>query len=371
MPQRRTGLRSLHVTLGDDAPFCDPWATAPVGRGVPVQRLSGFPFAPWFLARLQQAQRLVLMTHVNPDADGLGAQLAFAAAARAAGRKVTIVNEDPCPSRYAWMDPLRTIRAFDSAADEIEGADLALIFDAHEISRAARPAHRARALGIAVWVVDHHPCRPDEDIEGVIAAEFSSTGELAWRLIEALGWPRDAEAAAAVYAAMSFDTGSFRFIRNNPQTMRTAAELLETGMDANPIQEALFASRTRGELALMGRALHELRYAADGRIAWAVLPPDITAGLEIGEDAFGELIPTFIGIEGVLIAALFKPGKQAGEYKLSLRSKTAVRVGDVARRRGGGGHDHAAGATLYGDPQAHAAAVLAELEACLRDQVDG
>jgi nanoRNase/pAp phosphatase (c-di-AMP/oligoRNAs hydrolase) len=48
-----------------------------------------------------------------------------------------------------------------------------------------------------------------------------------------------------------------------------------------------------------------------------------------------------------------------------------VRVGDVARRRGGGGHDHAAGATLYGDPQAHAAAVLAELEACLRDQVDG
>lgn len=336
---------------------------------VPVQRLSGFPFAPWLLERIGSARRIALMTHVNPDADGLGAQLAFARAAQAAGHVAIIVNEDPCPPRYSWMDPERRIGNYDNHADQLQDCDLALIFDAHEISRAVRPARHCRDLGIDVWTVDHHPCRPDEDVQGVIAAEFSSSGELVWRLIEALGWPRDADAAAAVYAAMSFDTGSFRFIRNNPQTLRTAAELLDTGMDANPIQEALWASRTRGEIELLGRSLNQLRFAGQGRIAWALLPAAITDGIAVSEDALGELIPTFIGIDGVLIAALLKPGKKPGEWKLSLRSKTAVTIGEVARRRGGGGHDHAAGATLHGEPEALAAAIVADLEAVLRDQL--
>lgn len=336
-----------------------------------VGQLSDFPFEPWLLDGLRRARRLVLMTHVGPDADGLGAQLAFARAAELAGKQVHIANEDPCPARYAWMDPRGRIAAFDPQADKVQGADLALIFDAHEVERAQRPARRALELGVPLWVVDHHPCDAGKDVTGLIAVDFSSSGELVWRLIQALGWPVDAEVAAAVYAAIAFDTGSFRFVRNQPGTFEVAAELLRTGMDANPIQEALFASRPRDELILLGRVIDRVRFAGQNRIAWALLGDEVSAGLQVAGDALGELIPTLIGIDGVLIAAMVKPGRQAGEWKVSLRSKAAVKVGYVMRALGGGGHDHAAGATLYGDPLPQLQAVLLELEKALADQVDG
>lgn len=336
-----------------------------------MRQLSDFPFEPWLLAGLQRAQRLVLMTHVGPDADGLGSQLAFARAAELAGKQVSIVNEDPCPTRYGWMDPLRRIGAYADHAHLLEGADLALIFDANEVERAQRPARRAIELGIPLWVVDHHPCSPDLQIQGVIAVDFSSSGELVWQLVKALGWPVDAEVAAAVYAAISFDTGSFRFVRNQARTFEVAAELLRTGMDANPIQEALFASRPRGELLLLGRVIQQVRFAGQGRIACALLTDEVTAGLDVAEDALGEVIPTLIGIDGVLIAAMVKPGRQPQEWKISLRSKAVVKVGYVMRALGGGGHDHAAGATLMGDPAPQLQAILAQLEQALAEQVDG
>jgi nanoRNase/pAp phosphatase (c-di-AMP/oligoRNAs hydrolase) len=55
---------------------------------------------------------------------------------------------------------------------------------------------------------------------------------------------------------------------------------------------------------------------------------------------------------------------------VSLRSKAAVKVGYVMRALGGGGHDHAAGATLNGDPLPQLQAILSELEKALAEQVD-
>lgn len=334
-----------------------------------AQRLSAFPFAPWFLDHLRAAHGFALMTHIGPDADGLGSQLAFALAAAAAGKSAVIVNEDPCPARYAWLDPDRRIGDYDGSADLLAAADLGLIFDAHEPDRAGRPVRKLRELGKPVWVIDHHPCAPAADIAGCIAVDFSSTGELVFELIAALGWPLPAPAAAPLYAAMSFDTGSFRFIRNQPRTLQVAAELLKTGMDANPIQEALFANRPRGEFELLGRVVAATRFADGGRIAWMVATPELTADLELANDAVGETIPLLIGIDGVLVALQIKPGRQAGEWKLSLRSKTAVKIGHIARDMGGGGHDHAAGATFAGNPHDMARQLLGQIEAAIRSQV--
>ena len=335
-----------------------------------MQRLSGVPFEPWLLERIQSAGHILLSTHVGPDADGLGAQLAFVRAARATGRTARVVNEDPLPKRYAWLDPDGDIGHFDRDAGQLADADLGLLFDTHEVDRAGRPAQTLRRAGVAVWVIDHHAVRPDEELQGCVATEFSSSGELVYRLLRALKWPIDAVAARALYAAMSFDTGSFRFLRNQSETLRVAADLLDTGFDANPVQEALFASRTRDETLLLGRVLAHMQFAGRDRIAWAAFGPEICDGLQLADDAIGETIPHFVGVDGVLIAMQLKPGRAPGDWKLSLRSKAAVRIGDVARHFGGGGHEHAAGATLHGDKDALAAQVLALLERALADQLD-
>ncbi len=334
-----------------------------------MQQLSGVPFEPWLLAKIQGARHILLSTHVGPDADGLGAQLAFVRAARATGRTALVVNEDPLPKRYAWLDPDGDIGHFDRDAAQLQDADFGLLFDTHEVDRAGRPARALRARGVDVWVVDHHAVKPELDLQGCVATEFSSSGELVYQLLRSLGWPIDAIAARALYAAMSFDTGSFRFLRNQSQTLRVAADLLDTGFDANPVQEALFASRTRDETLLLGRLLARMQFAGGDRIAWAAVDSSIGDGLTLENDAIGETIPQFVGIDGVLIAMQLKPGRAPGEWKLSLRSKAAVKIGAVARHFGGGGHEHAAGATLQGDKDALAAQVLAMLEQALVDQL--
>lgn len=309
------------------------------------------------------------MTHVGPDADGLGSQLAFCAAARRQGVQVCVVNEDPLPDRYRWLDPHGLAGHFDRDHARLDTVDLGLVFDAHDLPRAGRPASHLKQRGVDVWVVDHHTVEPGTDVQGVVATEFSSSGELVYRLIQALGWSVDQDAARGIYAAISFDTGSFRFVRNQAETFRVAAELLDTGLDTNPIQEALFASRPRAEVQLLGRLLAAMRFAADGRIAYISCDDSMTAGLDVAPDAIGEAIPTLIGIEGVQIAMMIKPGKTPGECKLSLRSKTAVSIGSVARQYGGGGHEHAAGATLVGDRETWTRRILQDLQEALDAQL--
>lgn len=326
-----------------------------------MQRLSGFPFEAWFLDRIAAAKHIALMTHVGPDADGLGSQVAFCAAAEKAGKRASVVNNDPLPLRYRWLDPAARIGDFDGAADRLADVDLGLVFDTHDPQRAGRPCLQLLAAGTDVLVFDHHKVDPSTDVQGVVATEFSSTGELCYRLLQALGWTVDADVAMGIYAAMSFDTGSFRYLRNQPSTLRVAAELLDTGLDANPIQEALFASRPAAETVLLGRLLGRLQFAAGGKVAWVVADASVADGLDVQPDAFGEAIPFVVGVEGVLAAAMLKPGRAAGEWKLSLRSKTAATIGHIAQSRGGGGHAHAAGATVVGDPDAIMAAVVAEM----------
>ena len=326
-----------------------------------MARLTTFPFADWFLERLRAARAPVLMTHIDPDADGLGSQLAFVEAARRAGVDARIVNCDPLPADYAWLDPEGRAGHWQANSGDLEGADLGLLFDVSELGRVGAPAAALRDAGVDILVVDHHPVAEDSGVVGVVDPSFSSTGELCFRLIEALGWPMDAAVARGLYSAMSFDTGSFRFLRNQGETLRVAARLLDTGLDANPIQEALFASRPAAETILLGRILSRLQFAADGRVAWVAVPDSLLEGLDLPAGGSGEAMPYVIGVQGVLAAAMFKPGRVAGEWKISLRSKTAVKIGHIARTRGGGGHDHAAGATMKGDLDDICAQIVAEL----------
>lgn len=325
---------------------------------------------PWLLAKIGAARSIACLTHVDPDADGLGSQLGFLRAARAAGRDAFVVNDDPCPERYRWLDPEAVIGHLDdpparARLDALGPQDIVLIFDANEPARVGRPLPAVRQRGVPVLLVDHHEAGPRCDLDGLVATRFSSSGELTFRLVEALGWPITAAVAAPLYAAMSFDTGSFRFLRNQPETLRVAATLLATGFDADPIQEALFASRPFAETKVLARVLNCLRRSDDGRVAWAVVAPSALADLDVPRDAVGETMPFVIGIEGVLAAALFKPGRAPGEWKVSLRSKAGTTIGQVATERGGGGHAHAAGMTLQGDIAAIEADIIAALERCV------
>jgi len=353
--------------------------TTDTPKGSP-RLLTGWPVSDEALALIRGAPKIVTCTHRGPDADGLGSEIAFALAARRAGVACEIVNHDAVPRRFRWLDPDGLVRQASSARDALAGATIGLSFDTNDPYRAGDTHEALKAQGTRFFVVDHHELPGGSTVEGIVATRFSSTGELTWRLLRALGWlsadPRqDAAIAWRIWASIAYDTGSFRFVRNDPETFRACAELLETGIDANPVQERLWSSDPRDVRVLAGSVLASMQFAPDARICYAVAPRGITDGLEVERDDLGELIRLLVDIDGVEIAFMLKETDKPGHWKLSLRSKSCVTIDHIAQSMGGGGHAHAAGATvpdaLASDVDALRARIVAACTAALETHRNG
>lgn len=302
------------------------------------------------LERLRAARRLVLTTHRGPDPDGLATQVAVARALRARGVDVRVVNGDPLPPRLAFLDPdglIERWRDVDGPA-LLDAADAVVLVDVADIDRTGDLEKPLEARRDKVLALDHH--LPEaRSVGGVVDPDVSSCGELGWRLLGWLGAPIDAGTATALYTAITYDTSSFRWLRNQPGTLRVAAELIAAGADAGAIQEALWGARPKDHARLVARAVEAAQWECDGRLAWVVIDDELTRDLTVDREAYREVIGTLLGIDGVVVAASFQvEGKRRSTVRLSLRSKLSTPVVSVARRHGGGGHAHACGATVTG-----------------------
>lgn len=299
--------------------------------------------------RLRAAGRVVLTTHKGPDADGLGTQVALARALRAQGVDARIINGDALPARLHFLDPERSITRWREVPDglsALDAADLIVLVDVADIERTGDMEQPLRARAHKVIALDHH-LEDARGVGGIIDPDVSSCGELGWRLIWWLGGAVDPVAASALYTAISYDTGSFRWLRNQSETLRVAAELIDRGADAAAIQEALWGARPRDHARLVARATEAATWEAGGRLGWVMIDKHLTHGLAVDREAYREVIANLLGVDGALVAATFQvEGQGRATVRISLRSKLAVEVVEVARRFGGGGHAHACGATV-------------------------
>ena len=293
---------------------------------------------------------MVLTTHKGPDGDGIGSEIALLRALRKMGKSAYVLNNDPTPRRLAFLDAAGEIRRYRTCVEGrklLDDADLVMVVDLSEVDRTGDLEKPLVQMAHKVLVVDHHLPTPTAG-PGLIVPDCSSCGELVYRIIAELGVEVDAPTATAIYAAMAYDTASFRYIRNSSQSLRVAAELIDRGADATTIQEALFAARPRDQLTLLLRSLQVAEFAHDGRLAYVILTPKMAKGLNLDREAYREVISHLVGIEGVLVAVTFKVegGGPKACVRLSLRSKDQVPVVEVAQSFGGGGHAHACGAVV-------------------------
>ena len=334
-------------------------ASAGVGRGPgrSFVAIAGVDIPEEFLAAVGRAKRLVLMTHRGPDGDGLGSQLALAEALGAAGREVAIINADPPPPRFRFLDPAGLLQVYRrQVAAAIRAADLALLVDTSEVSRAGPPAELRRRAGGPFLAIDHHP-PAEQSLEGLLVPERASTAEIVCALLDALDLPMSPRVATALYAGISYDTLSFRFVRGDPAPHAAAAELIARGANAERVQARLFR-QPRDFLRLLGRLLGEITYHAGGRVAMLGLTYAHAKGLDLDPDDVHDVVNVLNGIQGVDACAFVR---QTGrrDWRVNLRSAEGVEIDGIARAMGGGGHPRASGATRRGVPLD---AVMRELE---------
>lgn len=323
------------------------------------------PFGPKLrnIARLLfSSRRVVISTHINPDPDGLGAEAAVEELALSLGKEVVFANQHPIPERYNFMELRSPVYNGDAiTANLSEGADLFLALDTAEKSRLGRAALVLEQMGDKVAVLDHHL---EGDLAGdrtIIDSTFSSTSELVYLLLVRIGFPFNKRVVNALYAGISFDTGSFRFINNRSRSLKTAGHLVDLGADASAIQEQLFARESAAHARVLARSIERARWEFDGRLVWSWVDSSEMKQLNASTEDVGEISSFFARIDGVQVG-LFMRAVGNGSYKLSFRSKRESPIGHICRLLGGGGHACAGGATVSGTPFEIMARIRPEFE---------
>jgi len=293
-------------------------------------------------------EEFVLTTHVNPDGDGLGSELALREGLVRSGKRVRIVNHSPTPGFYRWMDPDSLLERYtpDIHDPVIAAADTIVILDTNQPDRIRSLAGPVRASKARRVVIDHH-LEPDPFADTYyIDDSATSTGELVFRLLsEYLEGPFGPGIAVALYTAIMTDTGSFRYPRTGAGTHRIAARLIEEGADPPSIFASVYETWSPGRMRLLGEALDTLSVSDGGAIAHMLTTRKMFEGTgttEIETDTFSAY-PMNIG--KVRIGILFT--ELVDGVKISFRSKGAIPVNRLAREFGGNGHLNAAGARLH------------------------
>lgn len=286
----------------------------------------------------------MVSTHVNPDGDGLGSELALAEFLRRRRLRTAIVNSDPVPPMYAFLDPRGESMTPDAPAARraLEACDLFIAIDNGTLSRMGGLQDWIRATRATRVCIDHHASQDDVWDLRLIDESACSTGTLIYRLIRTLGGKLSPGQARALYVALITDTGYFRFARTDASTYRLAAELLEAGVDPVRVYHEVYERNSLAYIRLLGTALSGVRTELDGRVGWVSLTRRQIVETGGEHEDTSDIVNSVLTIDGVRVALLFKelPGQRT---KVSLRSKGKVDVNALARRLGGGGHRNAAG----------------------------
>jgi bifunctional oligoribonuclease and PAP phosphatase NrnA len=189
----------------------------------------------------------------------------------------------------------------------------------------------------------------------------SSTCELVFRLIEAMGGPVDLDVATCLYAGLVTDTGRFQYQATTPETLRIAARLREQDFDHAALVRALYEDQEPGALRLLGVALGRMAEIDDPALVWTyVTQADLTEARVAPSDT-DDLIDVLRTARGPDVAVVLKQQRD-GRFKVSMRSRGAHDLSAVAAGFGGGGHRLAAGYTSEHGPQG----TIDELVAALR-----
>lgn len=291
----------------------------------------------------------VLTTHVNPDGDGLGSEIALAAWLRAAGKDARIINHSPTPAIYRFLDSDRQVTVFDHERDSgvIAAAEVIIVLDTNHPGRLGSMEQAVRASRALKVCIDHH-LNPDPFADhAIIDEEATSTGEIVYRLLLHLQPPPlPPLVASALYCAIMTDTGSFRYPRVNGETHRIVADLITWGADPVAIYGEVFERWSHGRIHLLGETLMSLKTEYGGLLAHVTITKEMLRRTSTMEEDTENFTTYPMSVEGVTVGLLFLEIDNG--VKVSFRSKGEIAINRLAQMFGGNGHTNAAGARIEG-----------------------
>ncbi|MEN9535504.1 MAG: hypothetical protein RIR37_777, partial [Verrucomicrobiota bacterium] len=306
---------------------------------------------------LNAHQSFIILSHIRPDGDAIGSQIALGFALMALGKSVRLVNEDGLPDNLAFMRGSERIET--PPADPLD-VEVAIALDTATKPRLGDNAlHAASASKAKIWLnIDHHISNPKYGDFNLIDATSPATGQILYDLISELGLPMTPESRDAIYVAVSTDTGSFQYPSTTAKTYEMAADLIRKGLDVGDINSKTYDDSPYRRLELMRALLNTLERSDDGMVAHWELRDQTRIDLELRPEDSEGLIDVIRAIRGVQVAVFFEELPD-GKIRVSMRSKDKrIDVCQIAMQFNGGGHALAAGIRMAGPLKEAKALVL-------------
>ena len=292
----------------------------------------------------REHQRFAILSHVRPDGDALGSQLALALSLNQLGKDIRVWNEDGMLEKYSFLARAQLLTKPPSGAEDV---DVAIALDTAIQNRLGTAFQAIRTAKL--WInIDHHPSNPGYGDLVYVDPAAPATGQILFELIKSERLPFDRAIAEDLYVAISTDTGSFQYPNTTARTFEIAAELVRAGVDVGRINQQVYENYPRRRVELLRELLRTMRFEGGGRVASFSLSLKTAAELGVLPEDNEGLIDHLRAIRGVIVAVFFEELPD-GKVRVSMRSKSEkTDVCAICQKFGGGGHTLAAGARVRG-----------------------
>ena len=301
------------------------------------------------------AQRVVILSHTNPDGDAIGSSIAWAEALRRIGHSATCIVPNRFPYYLEWMSGIDQLIIFKhdeqgAACKAIAEADIIFSLDFHSLSRLDSLGDAIAQNTTAKRVLIDHHLDPSEPFDIMFShPEASSTSYLVFRLIEQL-WGAESitpQQAEVIFVGMMTDTGNFSFSNLTPDLYRSLSVLAATGIDIPQIHNNVYNSFTESRARLFGYVINrKMKTLHKGTVAYMSLTEEEMRRFWFQQGDSEGFVNYPLTIKKMRMSAIFIEHKDF--IRVSLRSRGKVDVNLFAARYfEGGGHHNAAGGKSF------------------------
>lgn len=305
---------------------------------------------------LGNARSVAIAGHTGPDGDCVGACM---------GLYLYLKKNRPQLKVDVYLESVKDVFFYISSIDEVKyemdssgGCDCFVILDTSSADRIGVAGALLQTAGRTVCI-DHHITNPGFAGENVIVPDASSASEVVCGLLDQS--KIDRETAEALYTGIIHDSGVFQYSNTSGSTLRTAAMLIEKGIDFSGIIDRSFNEKTFAQNRIMGKVLDESRLYLQGNVIVGIVRPGDQAAYGVEKKDMDGIVSQLRQTRGVKAAVFLYPAAE-GSYKVSLRGNGNMDVSAVASVFGGGGHIRAAGCTMTGTEEEIVERLLGELE---------
>ncbi|KJJ84055.1 phosphoesterase RecJ domain-containing protein [Candidatus Omnitrophus magneticus] len=313
---------------------------------------------------LKERDDFIITSHINPEGDSIGSQIAVFHILKSLGKNVIMLNQDVVPDNLHFLCEGAPIY---SALPETFRPKSAVIVDCPVKERTGAIIRQIEQCDFLINI-DHHISNNFFGTINWVESTASSTGEMIYHIVKKLGIPWNLFLAKAIYSAIITDTGMFNYDNTTRATHEIAGELISYGIKPNNIFSKIFESKSIAHMRLLGKVLQTLTIEQNSSLAYMTLTRKMWDGESINDVATDEFISYPRSIKGVEVAIFFKekPNMENGKVSVSFRSSGSIDVNRLAGLFGGGGHARASGCVIKGTVEEVQEMVLKEAKKIIK-----